>query len=68
MMLAVLITILAAAIAFLVYVFRQDWKYTKRLREQRRELEETKRKFLKELDELEEKHRTRWHNLNKATR
>ena len=56
-MLTILITILAAAIAFLVFVIREDWRYTKKLKEQRRELEETKRKFLAELDALEEKHR-----------
>lgn len=51
--LTILITILAAAIAFLVFVIREDWRYTKKLKAQRRELEETKR----ELDALEEKHR-----------
>ena len=56
-MLTILITILAAAIAFLVFVIREDWRYTKKLKAQRRELEETKRKFLAELDALEEKHR-----------
>lgn len=56
-MLTILITILAAAIAFLVFAIQEDWRYTKKLKEQRRELEETKRKFLAELDALEEKHR-----------
>lgn len=56
-MLTILITILAAAIAFLVFVIREDWRYTKKLKAQRRELEETRRKFLAELDALEEKHR-----------
>lgn len=55
--LTILITILAAAIAFLVYTIRADLKYTKIVRAQRRELEETKRKLLAELDALEEKHR-----------
>lgn len=56
-MLTILITILAMAIVFLVFVIREDWRYTKKLKAQRRELEETKRKFLAELDALEEKHR-----------
>lgn len=56
-MLTILITILAVAVAFLVYAIQEGWKETKKLKAQRRELEETKRKFLAELDALEEKHR-----------
>lgn len=56
-MITILITILAACTVFSAFILRQDWKIWKMLKERDRQLEESKRRLLEELDRLEEKHR-----------
>lgn len=56
-MLTILIIILAACTVFLAFILRQDWKIRKMLKERDRQLEESKRRLLEELDRFEEKHR-----------